>query len=63
MSNNISESTLKLLLEMQQNEVTEHAVYLNLVKFVKKEDDKKHEKNPCGLKPGEPVEWFSAKIR
>lgn len=41
MSNNISKSTMKLLLEMQQNEVTEHAVYLNLVKFVKKEDDKK----------------------
>lgn len=36
MNNNISKSTMKLLLEMQQNEVTEHAVYLNLVKFVKK---------------------------
>ncbi|MDO6993924.1 VIT1/CCC1 transporter family protein [Brachyspira innocens] len=41
MEKNISKETLKLLLEMQQNEVTEHAVYLNLAKFVKKEDDKK----------------------
>ena len=41
MDNNISKNTMKLLLEMQQNEVTEHAVYLNLVKFVKKEDDRK----------------------
>ncbi|MEI0518916.1 VIT1/CCC1 transporter family protein [Brachyspira murdochii] len=41
METNISKETLKLLLEMQQNEVTEHAVYLNLAKFVKKEDDKK----------------------
>ncbi|WP_300757522.1 VIT1/CCC1 transporter family protein [uncultured Brachyspira sp.] len=40
MEKNISKETLKLLLEMQQNEVTEHAVYLNLAKFVKKEDDK-----------------------
>lgn len=39
--NNISKSTLKFLLEMQQNEITEYAVYLNLAKFVKKEDDKK----------------------
>jgi len=37
----ISEKTLKFLLEMQQNEVTEYYVYLNLVKFVKKEDDKR----------------------
>ena len=41
MEKDISKETLKLLLEMQQNEVTEHAVYLNLAKFVKKEDDKK----------------------
>ena len=39
-SNNISKKTLKFLLEMQQDEVTEYAVYLNLAKFVKKEDDK-----------------------
>ena len=40
MNNTISKETLKFLLELQQNEVTEHAVYLNLAKFVKKEDDK-----------------------
>ncbi|MEI0477514.1 VIT1/CCC1 transporter family protein [Brachyspira pulli] len=40
MDNNISKETLKILISMQQNEVTEHAVYLNLAKFVKKEDDK-----------------------
>ena len=39
-SNSISKKTLKFLLEMQQDEVTEYAVYLNLSKFVKKEDDK-----------------------
>ncbi|WP_288520878.1 VIT1/CCC1 transporter family protein [uncultured Brachyspira sp.] len=37
----ISDKTLKFLLNMQQNEINEHHVYLNLVKFVKKEDDKK----------------------
>ena len=37
----ISEKTLKFLLNMQQNEVNEYHVYLNLTKFVKKEDDKK----------------------
>lgn len=37
----ISEKTLKFLLNMQQNEVNEYHVYLNLVKFVKKEDDRK----------------------
>lgn len=36
----ISKETLKFLLELQQNEITEHAIYLNLAKFVKKEDDK-----------------------
>ena len=36
----ISKETLKFLLELHQNEVTEHAIYLNLAKFVKKEDDK-----------------------
>ena len=37
----ISEKTLKFLLNMQQNEINEYYVYLNLTKFVKKEDDKK----------------------
>mgnify|MGYP004661841169 FL=1 len=37
----ISEKTLKFLLNMQQNEVNEYHVYLNLTKFAKKEDDKK----------------------
>ena len=37
----ISEKTLKFLLNMQQNEINEYHVYLNLTKFVKKEDDKK----------------------
>ena len=32
----ISDKTLKFLLNMQQNEINEHHVYLNLVKFVKK---------------------------
>ena len=36
----ISKETIKFLLELQQNEITEHAIYLNLAKFVKKEDDK-----------------------
>ena len=36
----ISKETIKFLLELQQNEITEHAMYLNLAKFVKKEDDK-----------------------
>ncbi|WP_297205590.1 VIT1/CCC1 transporter family protein [uncultured Brachyspira sp.] len=40
MDNAISKETIKFLLELQQNEVTEHSVYLNLAKFVKKEDDK-----------------------
>ena len=37
----ISKKTLKFLLNMQQNEINEYHVYLNLTKFVKKEDDKK----------------------
>lgn len=37
----ISDKTLKFLLNMQQNEINEYHVYLNLTKFVKKEDDKK----------------------
>ena len=40
MNNTISKETIKFLLELQQNEVTEHSVYLNLARFVKKEDDR-----------------------
>lgn len=45
MNNNISKETIKFLLKMQQNEITEYVVYLNLAKFVKKEYDKNILKN------------------
>ena len=37
----LSQKTINFLLKMQQNEITEHLVYTNLAKRVKKEEDKK----------------------
>ena len=36
----ISEETKKAMLKLQQNEITEHAIYMNLAKRVKKQSDK-----------------------
>ena len=40
MKNTISEKSLKLILKMQQNELTESYIYENIAKFAKGEENK-----------------------